>query len=325
MKICHKCNKEYSDDVNFCTECGNALEEKPITEEPAIDIPQQGKIVPPPVPPMTEPAGNPSSTQYANATTVSRKKGGKIWKTILIVIVAIAIVGGLVYNHLKNSTTYIRTNPEQILFTKQGGDYNISIDYDGYLWEVTYEPSWCTVTKNKKSFTIYCDRNYTGSDREDYVTIKSGKLVTQVYVGQYGHATYLRLSDNYVKVDSSGGSIEIEMDTDGDDFEFLGPDYCSVSDQTSKSFILSFDANYDTGRSGRITVQDGNTSASLSFYQAGVCSACAGKGQVSCGWCGGTGQVSNYNFYTGYYASDCSVCNGTGRVDCSLCDGTGER
>ena len=274
---------------------------------------------------MTEPAGNPSSTQYANATTVSRKKGGKIWKTILIVIVAIAIVGGLVYNHLKNSTTYIRTNPEQILFTKQGGDYNISIDYDGYLWEVTYEPSWCTVTKNKKSFTIYCDRNYTGSDREDYVTIKSGKLVTQVYVGQYGHATYLRLSDNYVKVDSSGGSIEIEMDTDGDDFEFLGPDYCSVSDQTSKSFILSFDANYDTGRSGRITVQDGNTSASLSFYQAGVCSACAGRGQVSCGWCGGTGQVSNYNFYTGYYASDCSVCNGTGRVDCSLCDGTGER
>ena len=124
---------------------------------------------------MTEPAGNPSSTQYANATTVSRKKGGKIWKTILNVIVAIAIVGGLVYNHLKNSTTYIRTNPEQILFTKQGGDYIISIDYDGYLWEVTYEPSWCTVTKNKKSFTIYCDRNYTGSDREDYVTIKSGK------------------------------------------------------------------------------------------------------------------------------------------------------
>lgn len=321
MKICRNCNKEYTDELNFCTECGGPLEEKHIVTDTADNGNVNGGSVPPPVPPLQSgPAVQPSGSGMP-----VKGKGGKVWKTLAIVVVAVAVVAGLVYNHLKNSTSYIRTNPAELLFTKQGGEYVVSIDYDGYMWDVTYEPSWCTVDKNDKSFTIHCDRNYSGSDREDYITIKSGKLVTQVYIGQYGHATYLTLSDNYVKVDSSGGSIDIEMETDGDDFEFFGPDYCSVTDQTPTGFTLSFDENYDTGRSGRITVQDGDTSASLSFYQAGICSACAGRGQIKCGWCSGTGQVSNYNFYTGYYTSDCSVCGGTGRVDCSLCGGTGER
>ena len=333
MKICRNCNKEYPDNLNFCTECGGALEEaqkeaQSVKEpeiqpekEPGVKVEHEKASVPPPVPPVP---GNGAVFQSGNAAQPIKKKG-KVWKTLVIVVVAVAIVAGLVYSHFKNSTTYIRTNPSEILFTKVGGEYSVSIDYDGYMWDVTYEPSWCTVYKHDKSFTIYCDVNRSGSDREDFVTIKSGKLITQVYVGQYGHATYLELSDNYVKVDSDGGSVDIEMNTDGDDFEFLGPDYCSVSNQTSSGFTLSFDANYDSGRSGQITVQDGNTSASLSFYQSGICSACAGRGQVSCGWCGGTGQMTNYNIYGGYYMSDCSVCGGTGRVDCSLCGGTGER
>ena len=322
MKVCHNCNREYSDEVNFCTECGGPLEVKQ-EAEPVNAAGQPSGSVPPPVPPVS--AGAASNVQNGGLAAQPRKKGGKVWKTILIVVAAAAVIGGLVYNYLKNSTSYMRVNPAELLFTKGGGEYTVSLDYDGYIWDVTYEPSWCSVIKHDKSFTIHCDVNYTGADREDYVTIKSGKLIAQVYVGQYGHATYLTLSDTYVKVGSSGGSVDIGMDTDGDNFEFLGPDYCSVSNETPSGFTLSFDENYDSGRSGRITVQDGNTSAVLSFYQAGVCSACAGRGQVSCGWCSGTGSVTNYNFYGGYYMSDCSVCGGTGRVDCSLCGGTGER
>ena len=85
MKVCHNCNREYSDEVNFCTECGGPLEVKQ-EAEPVNAAGQSSGSVPPPVPPVS--AGAASNVQNVGLAAQPRKKGGKVWKTILIVVAA---------------------------------------------------------------------------------------------------------------------------------------------------------------------------------------------------------------------------------------------
>lgn len=312
MKICPNCGCSYDNDsMKFCTKCGNPLvdknEELPVVYEEKAS----GAAVPPPIPPVGVPA---------SGMPPARKKGGKVLKTILLSVVGLIIVGFLVYQHMLNKATYMRLNPDQIIFTKQGSEVDVAIDYDGYFWEVNYAPDWCDIYRDDDSFSIHCTTNRTGQDREDYVTISSGKLVAQVYVGQYGHATHIDLSESSLSVDKAGGSIDVTIDSDGSDFEITHPDYCTVTNATNEGFTLSFAENNDSGRSGTVVVKDGEEAASIYFYQKGICSVCKGTGKTQCWACNGTGSV--WNWYTSTY-STCTSCGGTGSVDCSYCNGTG--
>ncbi len=300
MKYCEKCHVDYADDQNFCNSCGEKLVDKPtikdVEAEYVKEVPEQLK------------------------KTDKQKKGGRIIKRIIIGVVAVLVILFLWGTHLMNSTSYIILNSEGELFAKCGGETEVGIDYDGYVWEIAYKPSWVVVDEYDNSFRIACLPNYTGEDREDHITIKSGKMVEMLPVGQYGGAKYIRLSEKSVKEGTSGGSIHIDIETDGTDPEISYPDFCTVTAVTPEGFNLTVKRNNGYSRNGTLYVKEDNATASIYIRQKGKCSDCGGEGKKMCPSCGGSGQIG-----WGYYTSPCYTCGTTGRIDCYSCSGTGER
>lgn len=304
MKKCCNGHVTNDDSQKFCTVCGKPLET--VVEEPPTPSTDN---VPPPVPPL--PPKSPAQ---------QKKKGkkGKVVKRVLIAVAAIVVLFFLWVSHMMDSTTYLRFNAESVVFPKCGGETEVNIDYDGVYWEISYKPSWVYINEYDESFAVNCQSNTTGTDREDHITIKSGKIVATLPVGQYGKVQYLRLSESNVTSDKDGGSIKIKIESDGSDPEITYPDFCSISNSNSDGFTLKVNANSSYSRDGYVRVKEDNMSSAIYVSQQGICKSCGGDGESSCNVCMGLGT-----FGYGFYGSNCMACGGSGKVRCYACGGTG--
>lgn len=309
MKHCGNCNKNFPDDMNFCTECGGKL----------VEIPEVA------VPPKFEGVSTGAADSKPAETTVPdgekpKKRGGKILKRVIIAVVVIIAILFLWGRHIINSTTYMTFNVQGLLFSKGGENAEVNIDYDGYIWEVSYKPSWVNIEEHESSFVVECEPNTTGADREDHITITSGKVVMALPVGQYGAARYLRLSESSLAFDTDGGSARVDIETDGSSQDISYPDFCRLEDMEDGGFTLVVDENEGYTRSGRVNVSEDNVGASIYISQEGTCPDCDGRGEKSCYSCGGSGSIG-----WGLYSSACYACGGNGSIRCSSCGGDGVR
>lgn len=302
MKHCNICNADFPDSLSFCTRCGSKLVDK--AENSQTNVDGSG----------SHSDGNTSKEQKP------KKKAGKIIKRILIAVVAVVAVLFLWGSHLMNSTTYLTFNSQGALFAKSGGETEVNIDYDGYVWEVNYKPSWIDIDEYDSSFKISCDPNTTGQDREDHITIKSGKVVQSLPVGQFGATQYIRLSESNITSDTDGGSIHIDIETDGSGPEISYPKFCKIEDKSSDGFTLVVKDNDEYSRSGTLYVKEDNVTASIHISQKGKCSDCGGDGEKTCPSCGGLGSTG-----WGMYSMNCFTCGGRGYISCYSCSGTGIR
>ncbi len=301
MKRCNICGREYPDSLSFCTNCGSklsALETRSVT-----------------------PGKTQNNQNYNNSTPKTHKSKseiGRILKRVIIAVVAIVVILFLWGSHLMNSTTYMTFNSEGELFAKCGGSSDVNIDYDGYVWEMNYKPSWISIDEYDNSFTIRCQPNTTGQDREDHITIKSGKIVQTLPIGQYGKAQFIRLSESSLKSDMDGGSIHIDIETDGSGPEISYPKFCRIEDHSDVGFTLVVASNSEYSRSGTLYVKEDNVSASIYISQEGKCQDCNGHGNKTCPTCDGMGFTG-----FGYYSVNCFTCGGTGSIRCYSCGGDG--
>lgn len=302
MKHCNNCGVDFPDDLAFCTRCGSKLVVCAPNSAETPDNPDNSTTQP--LPP-TSPAK-------------PKKSGKKILKRVLMVIAVLLVLFVLWISHLMNSTTYMALNSNGEVFAKGGGQTEISIDYDGYIWEVSYKPDWVSISEHDNSFTVVCLPNESGSDREDHITVKSGKVVKAVPVGQYGNAQYIRLSESSLTSDMDGGSIYIDMSTDGVGPNISYPKFCEVEDASSEGFTLRVNSNSDYTRSGVVEVTEDNAIARISISQEGKCRECNGHGSRTCPSCGGFGSFS-----TGFYTTQCFTCGGSGEMKCYSCGGDG--
>lgn len=296
MKHCNNCNSDFPDNISFCTKCGSQLVDKVFVVSSANEI--------------TDP----------QKTEKTKKKTGKIFKRILLGLVAIIVILFLWGAHLMNATSYLVLNSQGELFAKNGGVAEVNIDYDGYIWEVTYKPSWIDIDEFDNSFKIKCKANDTKFDREDHVTIKSGKILQALPVAQYGEAQYIRLSETGISSDIDGGSIYIDMQTDGIGPEIAYPEFCEIEDLDDYGFTLRVKSNNEFSRSGTIEVSEDNVSAYIRIAQKGKCSDCGGQGEKPCPACGGLGSSA-----WGWASMNCFTCGGNGTINCFACNGTGIR
>ncbi len=303
MKHCNRCGREYPDSLSFCTNCGSKL------SDISTDTVNSEKT--------TNGADNNTGI---DKKTKTKSKVGKIVKRIIIAIVTIAVILFLWVSHTMNSTTYMTFNSQGEIFAKNGGTTEVNIDYDGYIWEVNYMPSWVNIDEYENSFIIRCLPNTTGQDREDHITIKSGKIVQALPIGQYGHAQFIRLSETSLQSDIDGGSIHIDIETDGCDPEISYPKFCKIEDYSDDGFTLVVPSNNEYSRSGTLYVKEDNASASIFISQVGKCQNCDGRGTYTCPVCGGTGSAS-----LGYYNITCYNCGGNGAINCFSCNGSGYR
>jgi len=299
MKHCDACGTDYTDDINFCIKCGSRLVDKPA--EPVTDLDPESDPKPKPAPKASG-------------------KTGRIIKRIVLAVAAVVIVLILWGTHLMNSTTYLTLNSAGEIFAKRGGESEINIDYDGYVWEVSYKPSWVDIREYDNSFSIECEPNTTGEDREDHITIKSGKIIETLPIGQYGKVRYLNLSESSLTSDTDGGSIHIDIESDGNDANISYPKFCEIEDFTSDGFTLVVKRNDGYSRTGTLQVKEDDASASIYIKQQGKCSDCDGHGSRTCPSCGGLGTTG-----WGMYTMQCYTCGGTGTIKCYSCNGTGIR
>lgn len=304
MKHCNFCNLDYPDQLSFCTKCGGKLVDK---METAGQQQNSGT--------GTGIAGTQTDGQLAPRP---KKKVGKIVKRIAIGMVVVLVLLIMWGTHLMNSTTYLKLNAEGALFVKRGGELEVNIDYDGYYWEISYKPSWVEISEYESSFIIECEPNETGANREDHITVKSGKIVQTLPVGQYGSAQVLKLSESYVTSDRDGGSIYINMETDGSDPKYTCPDFCSMENGSLDGFTLVVKKNNGYSRTGTLEVAEDNVSSTIFIQQEGTCPDCDGRGTVNCSICNGSGST-----YWGFGSLNCFGCGGDGVVECASCGGDG--
>ncbi|MCD8202260.1 MAG: hypothetical protein LUD48_01290, partial [Prevotella sp.] len=230
MKECPICHAQYDDSMNFCKKDGHRLETVSVSQstggvdKPQKDIPEK------PVP---------------------KRKGGILKKIAIIVVVCLVVFAG-VYNYLMNAATYLRLEPNALKATKSGGDCDVDIDYDGYVWEVKHKPDWVSIKKSDEKFNVEVKKNSTGSSREGSITIKSGKQVAQLAIGQLGVATYIKASETSMQFRRGGGKKNIGIETDGFDWKATdAPDWISVSEEKD-SLCVECETNNGDYRSGYI-------------------------------------------------------------------------
>lgn len=301
MKVCNNCGARLEDDMNFCTNCGSKLT--------SITQPSSGE-------------GQHSDVLTGQNASPEKPKS-KTWRIVKRILIgaAIVVMALILWGvHLMNSTTYMTLNSAGELYAKGGGESDIGIDYDGYVWEVTYKPSWVKIEEYDSHFLIKCSPNTTGNDRQDHITVKSGKVIQTLPVGQFGQTQFIRLSESAVKSEKGGGSIRIDMETDGSDPKISYPDFCSIEDKSEKGFTLVVPNNEGYARSGNVYVSEDNISASIYVAQQGKCPDCKGSGNKSCTACNGMGSFSTA--YS-YFGQTCYACGGAGSIHCYRCSGSG--
>lgn len=288
MNRCNNCGTNVADNLRFCTNCGNKLTD---------------------------------FTSESKDNCDNSKKKRSISRIIKRIIIAVLVIIGLLLlwgNHLINSTTYMTFNSDGELFAKSGGVSEVNIDFDGYIWELNYKPSWVSVDEYDRSFTIRCQPNTTGRDREDHITIKSGKVVLALPIGQYGEAQYIRLSENSIRCDTDGDRIHVSIETDGCCPEISYPEFCYIENQSEDGFTIVIPSNSEYSRSGKLFVKEDRVSASIFISQEGKCSVCHGNGTLICPNCRGIGTTG-----FGFYNMNCFNCGGLGYVKCYSCLGNG--
>lgn len=299
MKECPKCHKHYDDSMNFCTDCGVALNK--VSNQ--VSVSQSCT----------------SSNRTPETPTVRPRKGGCLKKVIIgIVVFVVAFVGFVHY--VNNAATYLRVEPNQLVASKGGGKIKVDVDYDGYVWTINHTPDWIDIDENENSFELSVGKNLTGSRREGTITVQSGKLLAQVAIVQSGIATVVRASKSNLKFGKSGGSQTISVETDGCELSAECSDFIQTSFSDDGDLIVRVSSNSDDYRTGQVRVYEDNQSWTITVEQAGKCNICHGTGEISCTWCSGTGTVGY-----GMFMSSCMSCGGSGSYKCSSCNGTGEK
>ena len=299
MKECPKCHKHYDDSMNFCTDCGVALNK--VSNQ--VSVSQSCT----------------SSNRTPETPTVRPRKGGCLKKVIIgIVVFVVAFVGFVHY--VNNAATYLRVEPNQLVASKGGGKIKVDVDYDGYVWTINHTPDWIDIDENENSFELSVGKNLTGSRREGTITVQRGKLLAQVAIVQSGVATVVRASKSNLKFGKSGGSQTISVETDGCELSAECSDFIQTSFSDDGDLIVRVSSNSDDYRTGQVRVYEDNQSWTITVEQAGKCNICHGTGEISCTWCSGTGTVGY-----GMFMSSCMSCGGSGSYKCSSCNGTGEK
>ena len=208
MKECPKCHKKHEDSMNFCTDCGAAL------NKVGNQLPVSHPYI--------------SSNRSEDKSIEKPRRSGCLKKIIIGVIVLVVAFIGLLH-YVNNVATYLRVEPNQLKASKCGGKIKIDVDYDGYVWTINHVPDWIEVDENENSFEVSVGKNVTGSRREGTITVQSGKLLAQVAILQFGVATVVRGSKSNLKFGKSGGSQTVSIETDGCELSAESSDFIQTS------------------------------------------------------------------------------------------------
>lgn len=275
-----------------------------------------------------------------------RKAGMAGWAkallTLSIVMLVGAIGGGLYYFLIYNRVGKFTLDEDEVTFSRNGGTKTVAFSTDATEIEVVKKPQWVTVEVGSDDITIKCQQLDIYGDRDGVIKLKAGNKEAKITVKQNSKATYMRLSQDFIKTGHNSEEVVINLDTDGDpssiDFDIDDHYMCSLTDKSSTGFTVIIEENSASSpRQCSITISSGTQSKTLTIIQAGQCMWCDGSGHTSCSAfncnngriecssCGGDGEIyDGYNYDLGESIyTQCDDCGGRGYNSCERCGGRG--
>jgi hypothetical protein len=176
-------------------------------------------------------------------------------------------------NAIKIELITLRVSKNTILYFKSGGIETVYVTTDADSFSIGILPSWCTLQKFQKYFTINCTENLSDSERLGSFTISAGNKSQIINIRQSKEKeNKLSVSRTNLSFNSSGGNSEkIFVSKNSPLYSIsLLPYWCSVNTSTGY-FILLCNSNYDTkSRSDSFKVMSGNEEVKIYVSQAAV-------------------------------------------------------
>ena len=214
-----------------------------------------------------------------------------------------------------NNTSFITPDMEQLDFSTEGGEENVSVSSDG-SWEIKECPEWVTTEVQDGTLVVKVPTNDTGNVREGNIVLASGKVTATIAVKQTAKCTHITPETDAVEIDKDGGSKTVNIDTDGA-LQVTAPDGFTA-EYAGGVLTVTAGANEGGKRSGEITLTADEQTATINVTQAGnICPTCNGTGKVRCSKCGGKGTyyVEANDPYGSETKLGCSRCGGKGSCD----------
>lgn len=255
--------------------------------------------------------------------------------TLSILMLLGVIGGGVYYFFFYNNVTKLRPDEKEVTFSRKGGKKTVTITTDAKKIEVSKKPEWVSVSVGDGEIAIKCQTLESYEDREGVIKLIAGDKNAKITVKQSANATYLRLSQDLIKIGHNNETLAIDLDTDGDpstlDFDIDDHFMCSLSGKSSVGFTATIEENTSSSpRECSITISSGNQKETLTIIQAGICANCGGTGKEHCYYCDGNGRniCSSCNGLGKVYdwwgdESPCDQCDGRGYFSCDICNGQG--
>lgn len=162
-------------------------------------------------------------------------------------------------------------------YSSDAGSEVFYVNTDVPSWTTWGIPSWCSVVdRTPTSFRLRYDANPSTSERSDYMKIIAGGKEVRINIKQRGRsvATYLKV-DQKTSISktygSAAGSETFYVSTDASSWTTWGiPTWCTVTNVTSTSFRLNYEANSSTtSRSDYMKIQAGGKEVRIDIKQSG--------------------------------------------------------
>ena len=159
----------------------------------------------------------------------------------------------------KRENPYLNLSTTEISVSHEGGTKRINITCDS-IWKIgTGTYSWIKLSKSSDGVTLKIERNETNGSREDYFTIKSGKLTKRVNIKQSAN------DEPNAKIDSVW--VEHNIPKNGQNYMRIHVNFVVNNKLNEKIRVCAFFYDEDGNRltssindyktpNGQLTVQD---------------------------------------------------------------------
>lgn len=234
--------------------------------------------------------------------------------------------------------TFVNVTPDTIEVSEQGGSGVVKVETDGGSISITHQPEWAEVDVKDLNVWYNIAGNTTHATREDMIVLDCGGLTKSIVVRQLAKATYIKVDQEKVSIGKEGGTVTINIDTDGDVQSQVEGDL--TAEVSGRKITVTAPENTGSARSAKVTLSaEGVEHVVVKIEQAGnVCATCNGAGIINCRKCGGKGWTKPRDPNTTSVMDGCTACGGSGycsegwdwdyiqgrgKVTCPTCGGSG--
>ena len=159
---------------------------------------------------------------------------------------------------------------KKIEFESAGGKKEIEVNTNASFWEISENPSWCSVKKNANKIILDCFANETSNKRNHSFEVKADGKSETIQISQK-ESIFIALSDTVIEFQNSGGSKNLTIHTNAPSWNTSYEiSWCPmVISKNTITFYCKSNA-YAHERSENFTLFAGNVSKTIRIKQKGI-------------------------------------------------------